>query len=493
MRRRALSGASVEEGERCLGEEPHDQAEDPDTPRSGRTHLRHMLIEKSVLDDSKSVKSTSTDDDDVARHLKRRQMKKDLHKLRRCMARTGVAAVAATMLTSPIEGVSSMDQASRFRRHRPVIPELTPDLILEDVEPDFETLAAGHLDSRFGVSGRSRSASAFTSISRIRSYRDSLLDDDGSLEHSLTLGPDIVSSGLTAGEWDRVSEMSEITTDGCQDWEATSIGGHDQGNTYDPDAQFYAVEDLSNTQVEFITCLDSISRFRRPSATATKQRDAHQQWWKTRHELAKGKDSEGHQDQSEDEILSVKGLKQDFSASEEVRFDQQEGEQPAIKILTSRLGGAASGVAATAQDAVSAAVASCRGGVQRLASLFGEPPQHARGNFTSLADLRAAVRQVTSGTPEERHHAKIFLACSIGLVVLMTLSCCTIILMLMAFLSSPDDPPHKEHRHEQTGFVDMAVRPKSISRVLTVVMISMFAGNGLAISHPMRDAVLAGI
>ena len=44
---------------------------------------------------------------------KRRQMRKDLHKLKRCMARTGAAAMAASMLTGQTDGVSSMDQAHK--------------------------------------------------------------------------------------------------------------------------------------------------------------------------------------------------------------------------------------------------------------------------------------------------------------------------------------------------------------------------------------------
>merc|ERR1719491_2223978 len=82
-----------------------------------RTPLRHMCLPQAV-DDSECV-----DDAGDTRKLKLRQMKKDLHKLKRCMARTGVAAVAASMLGSPIDGVASMDQASRFRRqHRRPIP-----------------------------------------------------------------------------------------------------------------------------------------------------------------------------------------------------------------------------------------------------------------------------------------------------------------------------------------------------------------------------------
>merc|ERR1719454_538202 len=110
--------------------------------RKSLRHLSSQSVAYSDLDDfgrqaTQSAESAALEK--AARHSKRRQMRKDLDKLKRCMARTGVAAVAASMLGGSGDGLASMDQASRFRRrHRPPIPELYPELYPDD---DYSALA----------------------------------------------------------------------------------------------------------------------------------------------------------------------------------------------------------------------------------------------------------------------------------------------------------------------------------------------------------------
>merc|ERR1719387_3230242 len=99
------------------------------------------------------------------------------------MARTGVAAMAASVLGDPLasmdqaggqgDPLASMDQASRFRRkHRPAIPELFPELYTDG---EYSALA------EFG-SSQARMLPDYTTCiqetlsSPMRSYRDCVLE-----------------------------------------------------------------------------------------------------------------------------------------------------------------------------------------------------------------------------------------------------------------------------------------------------------------------------
>lgn len=409
-----------------------------------RKSLRHMDLPRSILSPRKS-----SDESDDSRHLNRRQMKKDLHKLKRCMARTGAAAVAASVLTSPIDGVSNMDLASRFRRqHRPPIPELSPEVYVES-EADFAMLDS-QITSATVDKARPR---------RRRSFKECLLDDLDIGGSPTELSANI-SPGLTLAEWDQVSEMSEMGSEaGFQgDWETMSLAGSDISKI-DVES-FCAAED---SQLDFASCLRSVSRFRRPRAI-----HKYREWtYQCKDKLYEGV----------------------FEKDTEVLHGSEVGKN-ADKL---KLGAAASGFLAVARSAAAQTTACYRGVVSKVASVLSAAPPHVAGNFASLSEVRLATLRAVRGDAEERHAARIFLCCTLGFLVLVWLSCATMALVVMAFVEAPDSPTPGRERVSNTGLLDAGSNPKSISRVLTVVMISLFAGNGLAMSHPMRDAILAGL
>jgi len=154
--------------------------------------------------------------------------------------------------------------------------------------------------------------------------------------------------------------------------------------------------------------------------------------------------------------------------------------------------GAVSGWFSAAHDATARLVARCRAGISALPGMVGAAPQHDIGDFTSPREVWLAMQRALGRNVEERRAAQIFLCCTLCFLIVLTLSVTVLALLIVAFLPTEFLTEAKDHLNE-TGMLDSHGRPKSISRVLTVVMISLFAGNGLAISHPMRDALLCGI
>lgn len=484
-----------------LGLWPSDELDEVDRSDK-RTPLRHMSLPQAVLDS----KSKDQDDKDGTRHLKRRQMRKDLHRLKRCMARTGAAAMAASMFAGPGDGVTSMDLESRFRKQkRPPIPELFPELFNE-VERDYGTV----------IGGRTKVLSDLTSgikeVAHVRSYRDSVLDEgelstepvdwdklsemdpeEGGESKVDTVGVsgsdiwcdlDIKSEVDSQFPYERYSEDVDMTTINDENCAISDKLMHRKlRNLYHRSC---AIEDSSkDEQLDFInvTCLDSVSRFRRT------QRHSRS----TRHHVSKSV-AFGHV-----AGMGAPGFYESDGAVPSVADEQgaKEEEDTSTSPLSSsaqisRLGSAVSGLVATAHGATTRAVAQCRAGISALPGMLGAAPQHDIGDFTSPRAVWSAAKRALGSNAEERRAAQIFLGCTLCFLIVLTLSCAVLSLVIVAFIPTEFLMEAKDHPNE-TGMLDVHGRPKSISRVLTVVMISLFAGNGLAISHPMRDALLCGI
>jgi len=466
MQEQPLHGAC--EGARSNNEDYEIEKIAADKRRSLRHEAKSVKLDSKCLDDK---------DDQSQVKDKRRQMRKDLHKLRRCMARTGVAAVAVSMFTGQTDGVSSMDQASRFRRqHRPPIPELFPELYNED--PDYDALAS-------------------TNARYIRPYRDCVLDEGGEVD----LSASSVTSSLTAEDWDKLSDMGseagsqmdcESTLDGISaegsgilfDWDGRS----------DFDCQQDAIAEgclrgITNYQIdgqlESIDCLDSGSRLRRPNLFQPRR--------PARRHMRKATAAIGRFG-----AIDAPGLHDlaDVSSADrrnEVQVSAQDSPSAPEHLETLGFTTASFGLCAMARGLPAWFAVQFGAGISTLATLLGDAPLHVAGNFASPREVRLAMRRAMTGDEEERHTAKILLCCTLSSLVLLTLSWICLALVVLAFVAIPESLDDQEQTPDDAGMIDAHGRPKSISSVLAVVMISVFAGNGLAISHPMRDALLCGV
>jgi hypothetical protein len=425
----------------------------------------------SISEGSDSEGSDISNDD---LHVKRRRMKidqrKDLHRLKLCMARTGAAAVAATMLANPADGITCMDKASRFRKkHRPSMPDMSTEL------DNFEELSHQKLYRDYQHKA-----------TPMRSYRDCVLDAGGAAEFS--------EPANLANDWDKLSDMgSEAATDCDSKLDSVSVAGSDIACDWDskfeidgPTIDSGHSEDALLDDV--LACLDSISRFRRPSRQIKRSE---------RRTSCKSTLARGHAESIRDPGLYEADCKQQGrvvhdETSEQAMPDKDRGSPAAIPFPDTGLVALASNVVGAAQNAATLAKARLATTTSTLVTVLGTPPRHIRGNFTSPSDVLSATHSAVLGTVEERSSARIFLCCAIGLLILSLLTFACLVLVVTAFVASPDGSVVQEQQPVATGMIDGYGRPKSISRVLTVVMISLFAGNGLAIAHPMRDALLCG-
>jgi hypothetical protein len=174
---------------------------------------------------------------------------------------------------------------------------------------------------------------------------------------------------------------------------------------------------------------------------------------------------------SDDESVSLPSS----SSGDSVQFEDT---SPASKPTQS------AGICTTAHAMVRNTVARCSEGFLALAKELGEPPQSCAGHFVSPSEVSSAIRRFVAGTAEERKVAKTFLLCAVGLWISLLLCCACMALLVWAFYAN------KDWNGDAADLSSANSRPKSTARVLTVIIISLFAGSGLALSHPMRDALL---
>jgi hypothetical protein len=272
------------------------------------------------------------------------------------------------------------------------------------------------------------------------------------------------------------------------DWESKNDIDNQQDNF--PDGYLFGTtENQMDWGLDFIDGLDSGSRFRRPKLFQSR-RKARSDKHMLKAITAIGRfgvfDAPGSHETGNAEVKAA-------DQQNKAKLFDKDAPPSSVRPPTPSISTVASGLLVTARGASSWVAVKCRSGISTLASVLGDAPQHVAGNFASPSEIMMAMRSARANDDEERYAAKIFLCCSVGLLVLLTLSCICVTLVALAFVAGPEGFDDQEQTADDTGMIDSLGRPKSISRVLTVVMISLFAGNGLAISHPMRDALLCGI
>lgn len=430
--------------------------------RAKRPSLRDMSLPKSFCSDS-----TSEDSDDanspISRESKRRQMKHDLRKLERCMAKTGAAVVAASMIGgSPIDGVSYMDQASKFRRQKkPMIPELYPKLYADE-QTDLGLVSAfGKLNS---------GADETVSLLSLREHNL----EEGALKELSSSDLSNIAPGLTLTDWDRVSEVGSEA--GFQaERETVSISGSNAFFERKPPASSElhssCVKKDSKLSVEgyidFMACLDFMEVIGD----------------------LKAKNAPASEEEPLERAMSVHSL----DDNTELPRIENASNPPPNKALHNAFTPSLFVLASNAKNAVTQPVkqiaAHCRDVVSTVANFLGEPPQQVSGNFGSPSEVWLAMQSIVRGNAEEQHTAKVFLFCTLGFLVLFMLCFLALTLMILAFAAVPDC---QEVPEIDTALLAEGGPPKSMSKILTVVMISVLAGSGLAISHPMFDAILSG-
>jgi preprotein translocase subunit SecG len=134
----------------------------------------------------------------------------------------------------------------------------------------------------------------------------------------------------------------------------------------------------------------------------------------------------------------------------------------------------------------------CKARLCSAASLFGYPPLDLVGNFLSPSEVWSAIWQLSSDDDEECDLAKILLHCAFSFMMLLVLSCASIALVVSAFLVNSEDHASGQ-KPTETGMFDAQGSPKSMTRVVAVVLISLLSGNGLALNHPIRNALFCGL
>jgi len=391
------------------------------------------------------------------------------------MAHTGALAMAASVADS----VTSMDLASRFRRqHRPPLTELFP-------EPVAEHQLGFNEDSpsRLG-------------LPTIRSYRNSVLSEGA----STTLSPELTNCAVD--DWDMISEFDICSEAGgldksaCADMADTDIlddSGchlHQVASTSRKHHHRFARSCLPGESMKdpqfgvsmmSIACLDSSSRFRRYKRTkstmgrrradvctgAVEQEIRAELAADVQRTLEVSDQTTPHSDGAEDSHI------------EDVEIDSWMSRFPSA---------ASSSLSTTSVIDISP--------LSLIACLFDEAPRSFQGSFTSINDVKSAAQLAMTGDVEERCAARLFLLCAMCFMVMLGLCCGCVLLVVFAFAAHPEPvivPVHEEQRYDDGGIVDARAQPKSITRVLAVVMISLFAGNGLAAAHPVRDALLHGM
>lgn len=451
-----------------------DKSDDLDRASIGdkRTPLRHMFDALEPASDSQ--------DPEEKRKLKRKQMRKDLHKLNRCMARTGAAAMAASMLGGPLESVARMDETSRFRRqHRPPIPELFVD--------EYTAVAT---------------LSELTKEPKpIRSYRSFVLDS-GSLTEFPSPPPSVAPS-LSVSE----ACQADRFIDGKAD--VTRIVGSEVMNdcdiNNDPEGQCsqtrcsegagelitHAIEKSGANERQkrgslrqihrrvrrprdlrpsFISWVGSVCRFRRRFSVASARSRS---LGLPSADVHGGAADTAGKGSIADAYLGDK-------ASDSAWFSQQGASTPTTRII------------AAAYNGPARIAAQCRASVSTLADAFGAAP---RQHVASPRGLWSAATRAVRGADEERSVAQLVVCCSMAFVVSLLLSCACLVLLALAFSVGASGDGTDEDMETSTGTLASQGRTKSwaFSRVLTIALISLFAGNGLAVSHPVRDAFLCGI
>jgi hypothetical protein len=414
-------------------------------------HARSKCRRKHLLD------SKSDDSEDSSPRLKRKQMRKDLHKLKRCMARTGAAAMAASMLgASPVDGVSCMDQASRYRRQqRPLIPELYPELY-DDEQPDFNTITA---------LGYSQLTSENDAVS-LRCFHESAIEKE-----ALKKSPcDPSTPGLSLTEWDRVSELSDIASEtrfqaNCEiKYIASSDVLLDGKTPASSEPQGCCVQDnhLSlDGYIDFMACLDDVHAWT-PGPKVPKDLNAN------------GVPAPGQ------ELVHTLG----DTADEEAPLNNQGN--TVSSLLLKKLHGASTDCLELARNAMARPImqiaAHCKDGVSALANFLGTPPQRVAGNFGSPTEMWLAAQRLVSDDADEQHAAKLFLCCTLGFLVLFALSLTALVLIVQSFMATPCE----EVTGSDTGL-------PTRRHIAMLVMISFCGGTFLAGESPIRDALLSGM
>lgn len=423
-----------------------------------RTRLRpqplvDVISSKHLDDDSKGL---------------RKQMRKDLHQLNRCIARTGAAAVAASasVVLNHHDTISQMDSTSRFRKQAPRVDHYASTLI---------ALSPGGF---FEADRRSYHGRLLDTESERCSVRSSLSSDTpASLE-------DYSDTDSLFSIDSRTSERSAISERRMRRWR-TQRELRSNMHCYRP---------CCGQVPQIDGWLDRISSFRRrrPKVSDYRSQCRGDRYFSKASVLPPS---------SKKPAASRAGIDNVFSGT----FSYTSRTyiiSPVTAFLSLMLQ-----IAASVKCAVLAFRLQFSWILSQIASAMSPPPMRFVVDPVVQQDgFWSALRHVViPRNLEGRQDARTLVICASSCIVGFFSACASFALVFLSFKVRPeahsDDPAGAgmvpvQHADDEAPPLLESGNPKLLGRILSViilVLISLSAGHGLALYHPIRGALLCSL